>query len=110
MRGLDSRLDKLEHGLGLASDLPRFNAIVDRLDRTLALTTDRCVEILDEEGCLLPSGFNSINLGYIPDGLNAAETKQYLREHGSELCGGRVSTGVRINGTCRPYVPEVQPR
>jgi hypothetical protein len=35
------------------------------------------------------TGPRFVNLLKIPDGLNAEETKTYLREHGAEICSPR---------------------
>jgi hypothetical protein len=59
---------------------------------TLALDADTCVEILRESGVLPTRGFSVVNLYKIPEGLNAAKIKLYLREHGAELCTPRVGT------------------
>ena len=41
-------------------------------------------QILREAGRIdLASPISVVDLGYIPDGLNAAELEQYLREHGT---------------------------
>ena len=54
------------------------------LAQKLALETGTCVQILCEAGHLDPRGFSCcVDLGNIPDGLNAAQPERYLREHGA---------------------------
>jgi hypothetical protein len=53
---------------------------------TLALDADSCLEILREGGFVPTRGYSVVNLCRIPEGLNADETKRYLREHGAALC------------------------
>jgi hypothetical protein len=49
----------------------------------LALDSDRCVQILREAGHLDTTTLSCVvDLGNIPDGLNAAELERYLREYG----------------------------
>jgi len=62
---------------------PIFLRIVP--DRKLALDDDTCVGILRECGFLPAQRFGVLNLGRIPDGLNAKETERFLRERGAEL-------------------------
>ena len=56
---------------------------------TLALDSDRCVEILRECGFLATRGIVIVDLCKIPKGLNRDEIETYLREHGAELCTPR---------------------
>jgi len=53
----------------------------------MAVDADGCVKLLEEYG-FLPTGKPGtvINLYKIPNGLDVEERKQYLREHGEELC------------------------
>ena len=53
----------------------------------LALDQDRCIQILGECGFLPMSPVGLVNLGRIPDGLNAEELERLLRENGEETCG-----------------------
>jgi hypothetical protein len=57
----------------------------------LALDADACLRILRECGSVPTGGIPTgaillVNLLKIADGLNAAETETYLREHGADLC------------------------
>ena len=62
--------------------------VVTAAGKRLALDPDRCVQILRE--CGLPTGpVGLVNLGQIPDGLNAEELETFLREDGAEICGLR---------------------
>ena len=54
--------------------------------RKLALDTDSCVGILRECGFLPARRWVVVDLGKIPDGLNAKETERFLRENGAETC------------------------
>ena len=82
-RILTRRLKELEARLVPSREPPRLYT-VDRSDRKFALDADRCIEILGECG-FLPTGvrFGMVNLMDIPDGLNARELEQFLREHGA---------------------------
>jgi hypothetical protein len=52
--------------------------------QNLALDSGRCVQILRDAGHLDTTSLSCVvDLGYIPDGLDAAELEQYLREHGT---------------------------
>ena len=51
----------------------------------LALEPDACIEILRECGRLPKGPGGVVDLSKIPDGLNAAETERFLREHGAKL-------------------------
>ena len=63
--------------------------VVTAAGKRLALDPDRCIEILRECG-LPPTGpVGVVNLGQIPDGLNAEELETFLREDGAEICGLR---------------------
>jgi hypothetical protein len=63
--------------------------VVTTAGRGLALDQDRCVQILRECG-LLPTGpVGVVDLGQIPDGLNAEELERFLRKDGAEICGLR---------------------
>jgi hypothetical protein len=59
--------------------------VVSRMDRTLALGVDDCLQILRESGHLRSGeGFALVPLCDIPDGLNAVELKRFLRPKDSE--------------------------
>jgi hypothetical protein len=64
---------------------------VMRADRELALSSDECVQILRECHYLPVGPCGVVDLGHIPDGLNAEELERYLRKHGASLCGPRMS-------------------
>jgi hypothetical protein len=82
MKSVERRLDRLEHRFAPQSR-KQFLIILTDARQSLALDTSRCVQILREAGHLDTRGFACcVDLGNIPDGLNAAELEQYLREHG----------------------------
>ena len=88
MRTIARRLQELERGFGLGPEAERLLVVVTVAGKRLALDPDRCVEILGE--CGLPTGpVGFVNLGQIPDGLNAQELETFLREDGAEICGLR---------------------
>jgi hypothetical protein len=61
----------------------QFLVILTDARQSLALDSGRCVQILREAGHLDTTSWSCVvDLGYIPDGLNAAELERYLREHG----------------------------
>ena len=89
MRTVARRIAKLENQFGIAEGKPQLLLVVTAAGRGLALDQDKCVQILRECG-FLPSGpVGLVNLGEIPDGLNAEETERFLRESGAEICGLR---------------------
>jgi hypothetical protein len=49
------------------------------------LDRDTCIQILGEGGFLPSHGLIVVSFCEIPDGLNADELEQYLRERGAEL-------------------------
>lgn len=65
---------------------------------TLALDADTCVEILRECGFVPTRGFSVVSLYQIPEGLNVAQVKLYLREHGAELCSPKPSSDGKPTG------------
>lgn len=88
MRTLTRRIDNLENLLGIrAAERPCKVWMVHLVGRELALNDDRCVEILRESG-FLPNGrrFAVVQLGHVPDGLNAKKLEEFLRENGEKLC------------------------
>ena len=46
---------------------------------------DSCIDILEESGFWPDSQFGVVSLIDVPNGLNAKELEEYLREHGAEL-------------------------
>jgi hypothetical protein len=62
----------------------QFLIILTDAAQKLAPDSGRCVQILREAGRIdSASPINVVDLGCIPDGLNAAELEQYRREHGA---------------------------
>ena len=57
--------------------------------KRLALDQDRCIQILRECGFFPTGPIGLMNLGQIPDGLNAEELERFLRENGAETSGLR---------------------
>jgi hypothetical protein len=86
MRTVTRRIAKLEDHFGTATGKPLVLLVVCKAGWGLALDRERCIEILRECG-FLPTGgaVGLVNLGQIPDGLNAQELERYLREHGAAL-------------------------
>jgi hypothetical protein len=88
VRTIARRLQKLERGFGLGPGTEQLLMVVTTAGKRLALDPDRCVQILSE--CGLPTGpVGLVNLGQIPDGLNAEELETFLREDGADICGLR---------------------
>jgi hypothetical protein len=50
------------------------------------LDRETCIQILDEGGFLRKRGYMSVNLGLVPDGLSAEETKRFILENGAKIC------------------------
>jgi hypothetical protein len=86
MKTFDSRLRALETRLEVSNAKPRFLYIVSRIVQRIGLDQDTCIQILDEGGFLRKRGYMSVNLGLIPDGLSAEETKRFLLENGAKIC------------------------
>ena len=63
--------------------------VVTAAGKRLALDQDRCIQILRECASLPTGPVGVVNLGQIPDGLNAEETERYLRENAAEICAFR---------------------
>jgi hypothetical protein len=87
MNALTRRVRRLENQFGRgASEVMLL--VVSRDDRILAFDGETCVQILRECGFLPTSGvgIHVVNLGKIPDGLNAEDTERFLREKGAEIC------------------------
>jgi hypothetical protein len=82
MKAVDRRLDRLEDRLTPQGRKPFLIVVTDAAQK-LALDSDRCVQILREAGHLDTTSLSCVvDLGYIPDGLDAAELEHYLREYG----------------------------
>ena len=86
MKTFDRRLRKLEDRLWTSDAKLRTLYIVSRIVQRLGLDQDTCIQILDEGGFLRKRGYMSVNLGVIPDGLSAEETKRFLLENGAKIC------------------------
>ena len=89
MKTVERRLDRLEGRLAPQSK-KQFLIVLTDARQKLALDSGRCVQILRDAGHPdTTSPIRVVDLGYIPDGLNAAELERYLREHGVGLSGPR---------------------
>jgi hypothetical protein len=102
MRNLTSRIERLERHtvaaqeegiLMIIAGMPpaRMTAdeIIDFKSLHRGLSKERCIEILRECGHLRTGPwFSLVNLYRVPRGLSAQETERFLRERGSEVCGG----------------------
>ena len=86
MTAINRRLSKLEKGLGLGPAPEQNVWAMTIAGRKLALDHDTCVGILRECGFLPARRWVVVDLGKIPDGLNAKETERFLREKGRETC------------------------
>jgi len=87
VRTIARRLQRLEEGFGLGPGTEQLLLVVTAAGKRLALNQDRCIQILRECG-LLPTGpVGVVNLGQIPDGLNAEELERFLRRNGAETRG-----------------------
>ena len=71
--------------------------VVSRAGWGLALDQDTCIRILRECGFLPTGPVGVVNLGQIPDGLNAEELERYLRKEGEEICGLRSAQPARAD-------------
>jgi hypothetical protein len=90
VKAVARRLDRVEERFGCANGKLKEGLlfVCTRADTRLALDADACVQILEECG-FLPAGkaMTVVMLADIPDGLDAGQTRDYLRVHGAELCG-----------------------
>jgi|HubBroStandDraft_6_1064221.scaffolds.fasta_scaffold218943_3 hypothetical protein len=86
MKTFDRRLRKLEDRLGITDAKPRILYIVSRIVQRIGLDRETCIQILDEGGFLRKRGYMSVDLGLVPDGLSAEETKRFLLENGAKIC------------------------
>jgi hypothetical protein len=79
---VERRLEQLEDRLA-PQGRKHFLIVLTGASQKLTLDSDWCVKILRESGRLNTTNATCVvDLGYIPDDLNAAELEQYLREHG----------------------------
>jgi hypothetical protein len=63
--------------------------VYNRADRKLALDEETCVRILRQGGFVPqtePGEIAWVQLSSIPEGLNAQELAEYLKEHGQQIC------------------------
>jgi hypothetical protein len=89
MKTVDRRLDRLEDRLA-PQGKKQFLIVLTDARQKLALDSGTCVQILREAGHLDTTTLSCVvDLGNIPDGLNAAERERYLREYGVGLSGPR---------------------
>jgi hypothetical protein len=87
MTTIDRRIRKLEDRFWIGGRKQPLLIVVTQAARRLALDQDRCMQILGECGFLPTGPVGVVNLGNIPNGLNAEQLERFLREHGSETCG-----------------------
>jgi hypothetical protein len=90
VKAIARRLRRLEDQFGPADGKPRHLLVVCNAGWGLALDRDTCIQVLDECGFLPAHGLGLVNLGEIPEGLNAEETERFLRENAAEICGQAV--------------------
>ena len=86
MRTLVSRIAKLEDQLGTADGNPQILLVLCRADWGETLDHDRGIQILGETGFLPTGRIGLVNLLEVPEGLDAKQTKVFLRENAAELC------------------------
>jgi len=86
MNAISKRLCKLENRLGGGPGAEQKVWVMITAGRKLALDADICVGILRECGFLPARRWVVVDLGKIPDGLNAKETERFLREKGAVTC------------------------
>ena len=89
MKTIDRRIRTLADRFWLGNGKPPLLLVVSKAGWGLALDQDRCMQILRESGFLPTGPVGVVNLGQIPDGLNAEELERYLREDGAETRGFR---------------------
>ena len=87
MKAISKRVYDLENRFGVGPETQQKLWVVTIVGRRLALDEDACVGILGECGFLPTGRFGVVDLGHIPEGLNAKETERFLRERGAETCG-----------------------
>jgi hypothetical protein len=86
MKAIDRRLSKLEDRLGLTKEL--FLVVLSDAGKR-GIDDDTCIEILRAGGFLSAGGVVTVDLTQIPSGLNAEETKRFVRENGARISGPR---------------------
>ena len=91
MRTIARRLQRLEQEFGLGPETEQLLMVVTAAGKRLALDQDRCVQILRESGFLPTGPVGVVNLGAIPEGLNAEDLERFLRKDGAEICGLRIA-------------------
>jgi hypothetical protein len=89
MRTVARRIAKLEDRFLPGNGKPQLLLVVTAAGKALALDQDRCIQILRECGFLPTGPVGLVNLGEIPNGLNAEELERFLRKDGEEICGLR---------------------
>ena len=89
MRIVARRIGKLEDRFWPGNGKPPLLLVVCNAGWGLALDQEACIQILRECGFLPTGPVGLVNLGRIPDGLNAEELERYLREGGAETRGFR---------------------
>jgi hypothetical protein len=101
VKAIAKRLRRLEDQFGPADGKPRLTLVVCPAGWTMALDTDRCVEILGECGFVRTGpGMLLLDFLHVPHGLSARALEGYLREHGGEICNPRQRpVGSRAVGT-----------
>jgi hypothetical protein len=89
MQSLRRRIERLERHADACQEEGVLLVIMESA-MTLALDSNRCVEILRESGFVRAgSGISLINLLKIPRGLNPMQLACYLRDKGDEICNRR---------------------
>lgn len=86
MNAISKRLCKLENRGGGGPGTEQKVWVVTTAGRKLALDDDTCVGILRECEFLSAQRWVVVDLGMIPDGLDAKETERFLREKGAQTC------------------------
>jgi hypothetical protein len=89
MRTVVRRIAKLEDRFWPGRGKPPLLLVVTAAGKVLALDPDRCIQILRECGFLPTGPVGLVNLGEIPDGLDAEELERFLRKDGAQICGLR---------------------
>ena len=107
MKAISKRICKLESQFGLGPETEQLLMVVTQAGRGLALDQDTCLRILGECGFLPTGPVGVVNLGDIPDGLNAEELERFLRKNGAETRGFHnpqthdEAEGASLSETCR---------
>jgi hypothetical protein len=90
VKSVARRLDRVEERFGYSNGSLKkgLRFVCTRADTRMALDADACVQILEECGHLpVGKAMTVVMLAKIPDGLDADQTKEFLRVHGADLCG-----------------------